>query len=432
MHVLPALALCVFGATTLFAQLQTDWLRVESNSKQFVVTAPRDDPGLSRRPLPRNRIALSATLLAVSCERVRDALYQELALSPRWRINSSPSGRGSISLVIHARADDQISIAPWRREKGWNFRIDLPAQIEPARLVETIVHALLLDLASAGSNSEVVELPNWLSKGLIAYVKSSSLRALVLQSNRSIAREEVWLEPAMFARNRLREKPALSFSELSWPENLPEALGAVYADSALLFVAELLRLPEGRVCLRETIQQLGLYRNWQFAFLRGFHSHFSELSDVERWWALKLVGMRSTSLGEQWSRDETLRRLDAALRVPVNIHASSNALPQRSDVPIDEVVSRWQPSLQTTALSEVLQRLAFLRPHAATEAVSLINDYASVLQEYNDRREATLRNALRRGQHGVNPLVLRQWTVRRLRELDQKRTLAKKELAAQP
>ena len=432
MHVLPAFALCVFGATTLLGQAPTDWLRVESNSKQFVVTAPRNDLGLSRRPLARNRIALSPALLAVSCERVRDALYQELGLSPRWRINSSPSGRGSISLVIHTKPDDQISIAPWRREKGWNFRIDLPAQIEPARLVETIVHVLLVDLASAGSNSEVVELPSWLSKGFIAYVKSSSLRALVLQSNRSIAREEVRVEPAMFARNRLREKPALSFSELSWPDDLPEALAAVYADSALLFVAELLRLPDGRVCLRETIQQLANYRNWQFAFLRGFRSHFTELGDVEKWWALKLVGLRSAGSGEQWSRVESLQRLDAALRVPVNIHASSNALPQRSEVPIEEVVSRWEPSLQRGALSEVLQRLAFLRPHAANEAASLINEYSSVLQEFNDRRDAGLHNAVRRGQSGLNPLVLRQWTVRRLRELDQKRTLAKEVLAAQP
>ena len=422
------LALAISQTALLFGQGVPDVFRVESSSKQFVAVAPKGYVVSTRNMLP-NHIVLGPSLVTVSCERIKETLYAELGLSPRKR--TGRGGHGIILLVLQPRRDDAVMVKPWKGDKGWNFRLELPSQMDPARLIEAVVHTLLVDLATPPGAAEPSEIPRWLSKGLIAHVQSNSARALVLQSNQYFNREQIRVERLVTARQRLRERPALTFAELSWPRDLPDALSAVYADSALLFVAELQSLKEGKACLRDTLLQLAVYRNWQFAFLHAYQRHFTAISDVEKWWALKVVALSGRDPAEKWPVQESFRQLDALLRVPINLHTASNSLPTRAEASIQEVIGSWEFHAQKSALGGLLHRLILARRHFAPEAAQLADEYVSAIRDFVEQRDRA--SVLpRRGRSNLNPTVLRQSALRRLHDLDQKRANTDVSVAARP
>ena len=179
--------------------------------------------------------------------------------------------------------------------------------------------------------------------------------------------------------------PPLTFEELSWPTErdlAEDAAGQAFRGSAQLLVGELLRLPDGRSCLRTMLARLPQHMNWQFAFLEAFHTHFERPLDVEKWWALSLTQANGRFAGQAWSLAESWQKLDQAVRAAVEVRTRANELPLHAEVSLQTVIRGWDPIRQTQTLSNTLRELGLLRLRIAQEYIGLVQDYYQAIETY--------------------------------------------------
>jgi hypothetical protein len=363
---------------------------VRSLSGQFIAYAARSAtlaPALL--PLATNRtfVQLEPTLATVSCERIKQLVLRELGVTAPWR--------GSIYLVLYpARTDDDtIAITSERFKDGWQYRVDLPDVVERSRYVRAMVEALLLELGNRKAQTRAVEVPLWLIEGLSQTLLASSEFEIVLPPPRSSAnglafnaaqfnaRKET---PFQQAQKNLRGRPPLSFEDLSWPpaQALTGDAGELYRGSALLFVRELLRLPEGREGLRKMLELLPQYFNWQFAFLGAFPSRFQRPLDVEKWWSLSVTDANGRDPEQAWTLEESWQKLSQATRPTMQVRSRTNEPPLQVNVTLQKVIREWDPMRQAVALNNTMRELGLLRPRIAQEYLDLLQDYCQAIQAY--------------------------------------------------
>lgn len=358
-----------------------------SLSGQFIIHDERSSrPYVSPLNLATNRgfVRIEPTLLAVSCERIKQELKREIGGSGPWR--------GKIFLALHSAmdADELITITAEHFRDGWNYRVDLADQLERARFVRAIVQVLLLEVANRNAGERSAEIPGWLVEGLTQQLLTSSELELVIPPPVSIGnglsvtatdinqRRENPLEQA---HKELLQGPVLTFEQLSWPTD-EQMAGVVYQGSAQLFVNELLRLREGRACLREMLAQLPEFYNWQFAFLRAFHTWFQRSLDVEKWWALTVVHFTGRELAQTWSLEESWHKLDALVHESIQIRSATNDLPLHTDVSFQTIIREWDRPRQAQVLQVKIRELAMLRMRVAQELVPCVDGYRQTLESY--------------------------------------------------
>ena len=374
-----------------------DLVSARGHSGQFVVYAGRSSPpppAVANLATNKNFFRLEPTLATVSCERIKQALTRELGATESWR--------GHIYVVLYpARgAADTITIASERFRDGWQYHVALPDVVERSRYVRGMVQVLLLELANRNAETRTVEIPLWLLEGFTQLLLASSEVEIILPPPRDKAnglnfstmivnaRKESLQEQA---QKKLRGRPPLTFENLSWPreDELAGSTGDLYSGSAQLFVGELLRLPDGRACLRAMLAQLPENYNWQFAFLRAFHARFERPLDVEKWWALSLAGNSGRDLAQTWSLEESWQKLDQATHLAVQVRTGTDELPMHASLKLQTVIREWDPGRQTQALTSTLREVGLLRLHIAREFVGLVQDYCQTIQAYLQQRDHT-------------------------------------------
>jgi hypothetical protein len=392
-----AIALCL-GALHGLAEVQPpnpDLVSARSQSGQFVVFAWRSaPPPLSVASLAANPafVQLEPTLATVSCERIKQVLTRELGATEPWR--------GHIYVVLYpARgAGDPITITSERFKDGWQYRVDFPDMVDRTRYVRGVVQVLLLELANRNAQTRAAELPLWLIEGFSQLLLASSEAEIILPPPRNKAnglnlstlhvnaRKEGLLERA---QKKLRGRPPLTFEALSWPS--PDELSGdtddLYSGSAEFFLGELLRLPDGRGCLRAMLAQLPQTYNWQFAFLRGFHACFERPLDVEKWWALSLIRTSGRDLSQPWSLEESWQKLDQTVHLAVQVRTGTNELPLHADLKLQTIIREWDSVRQTPALASALRELGLLRLRIAQGFLELVQEYCQTLETYLQQRD---------------------------------------------
>jgi hypothetical protein len=373
----------------------SDLVSVRSFSGQFIAYASRSSgptPALLTLATNHSYVQLEPTFATVSCERIKQLLLRDLDSTAPWR--------GTIYLVLHpSRTEtDTITITSQRFKTSWQYRVDLPDVVERSRYVRAMVQVLLVELASRTAQARASEVPLWLIEGFSELLLASNEVEIILPPPRTAAhglnvsstsvnaRKETLLQQA---KRKLHGRPALTFEDLSWPadRDLIGEEGARYRASAQLFTGELLRLPDGRTCLRNMLAQLPRHYNWQFAFLGAFHTRFERPLDVEKWWALSLTEANERGLAQTWSLEESWQKLDQAVHSAVQIRTSTNEMPLRASVTVQKVIREWDPVRQTQALGTMLRELGLLRLRIAQEYVGLLQDYTQTIQTYLQERD---------------------------------------------
>jgi len=412
-----------------------------SRSGQFTVYAgrrPSSLPNLLRFPGNTNLVRLEPTLLAVSCERIKQDLLSELGAADQWR--------GKIRLVLHPaeNPDETIVVTSSRFANGWMYQVELPDAVEPSRFVRALVRVLLLEWANRGAGERPVEIPLWLGEGLSQQILTASRTDLVIQPSapatvglpqRSAATDARRFNPLARAHEQLRSRPLLTVEELSWPkeEELAGAAAETFRSAAQLFVHELLRLKDGRACLRTMLGALAQHLNWQTAFLRAFGAHFEQPLDLEKWWALQLVQFTGRELAQIWPGDESWRKLDEILRTPIQLDAATNEPPQRVEVTLQTIVREWDYERQSRVLQTKVQQLQMLRPRVAQPLAALADDYRQALDACLQRMRKT---GMARTAGPPRPAVRKiiEQTVEQLDALDARREVLRQSQAetAQP
>jgi hypothetical protein len=414
--VLLCVALLLLGANVR-AALQPR--AIQTRSGQFTVRGLPADLPVAGTPALTNLsfIRLDPAVLAVSCERIKQAVLDVLGMPDQWQ--------GRIFISLHpVRADREpilVRCAGFR--DGWVYSIDLPEQVDRARLLKLVVEVLLLEIANRRARDTAAELPPWLAEGLAAHLQATALPILTLELETLTTREDRRPDPLRGPREVLRRQPALSFDELNWPaeDMASEERLAVYRSCAHLFVLGLLRLKNGRACLQDMLARLPEGLNWQTAFLRSFHQHFPRLVDADKWWTLNVVSFTGRDLFSTWSREESWRQLQAILHPLAQVRRQTNDLPRPTRVRLQTVVGEWDFARQSVVLAQVLNRLQALTPRADKELAEVVAAYARTLADYLAARDRPQGPERLRHPLAPNPALVASRTVRALDELDAQR-----------
>jgi hypothetical protein len=400
MKTLTALA-CLMATAGVNAQpLQTTATSARSASGQFMVTgAP---PALFQSPVivgtNASLIGVQPSLVAISCERVKQAVWRELGYQGQWQ---NPA---LIALRAARTPDDEVIILTERANDGWRYRVRMPDVLPRDKYLRVIVQVVLSELADRHASKQPAEVPVWLVEGLAFHLLCNNGPELLIGTPSHFANgvtlDRTYVEYRRFSELEKAHKiligtSPLTFEELSWPApRQPGEPGEQkYSASAQLLVCRLLRLSGGPECMRDFVAALPDYLNWQIAFLHGFESHFKRPLDVEKWWALEATEFAGRDLTQTWPYEESWSKLAAALLEPVDVFISTNDLPDRSEIPLQVVVRDWDKARQKDVLRRKSVELAALRLRIAPELMQLTDEYAEALDHY--LQELDVRRALR-------------------------------------
>jgi hypothetical protein len=384
-------------------------LTASSRSGQFMVQAASSaepDPILAAN---QGLIHLEPALLAISAERIKQNLWQELEANQPWR------GKIFITLYPAVSADDGALITSERFKDGWQYHVLLPNVIERGRYVRAMTQVLLLELANRSVGPCSADIPIWLVEGLSRQLLVSKGMEIILPPPAAhgaspsqlietpagpvfsglaltlALADGRWQNPLDRAHKQLTSYPPLTFQDLSWPTQaqLANEAGELYRSSAQLFLNSLLHLDNGPACLRAFLAQLPQHYNWQFAFLRAFETHFAGLLEIEKWWALQVADFTGHDMTQTWPADKSWQKLDEAVRSGIQVRTATNELPFHAQATLQDIIRDWDRVPQALALQSKLRELEAIQSRVSRDLVFLVDDYHRVIASYLNHRDKT-------------------------------------------
>jgi hypothetical protein len=380
--------ICVLLTPALMA---ADQMILTSASKQFVVrgTTQRSMLASSSRS---ETVYVDPSLLVVTCEVVKRALAHELGWGDRWM--------GNVYISVHpVRFDNETVGISARRVGGkWNYYMNMPDELQRRALLESIVSVLLVEFADRSATENSVELPPWLAEGLTAHLMQGPLAGAAMQAHTlreirddpqlMVARTVRHIDIDQALRQAVQRHGSLTFDALNWPDfdetNAPAA--DAYHHSSHLFVRELLRLHGGSDSLCAMLAMLPQHLNWQTAFMRGFEAHFTRMLDVEKWWSLTLMRVKTRDNIVTWSPGEARVQLEEILYTAMQVRIKGDESPHTTPVALQTVIHDWGFEQQTPMLQRKLIQLQAARLRLPSDYGQLSEAYRLVVEKYLQTR----------------------------------------------
>jgi hypothetical protein len=430
-----AAAVCSWLCMTSPAELSPHFFLPTRSSESFNVQDARlfSRPPASHLEIAPTTVVLDPDILLLSAERVRRSLVHELGLGGK------PFSKVQLVLNHTFSLDQDIRLVSSYRGNRWQYMVEVPDQVDRAKLVRAIVKVTLLEYSNRMAGGKSAEIPLWLVEGACMHLLHSVAPDLIPQrgapSTAYGGRGDVNFVQRRFrggdalqeVKSTLQGAPPFSFAQLCHPtQGMVEGESfKIFQSSAQLFFAELMRLPEGAPRLRTMLQALPAFWNWELAFLHAFKPLFPDLLEVEKWWTLSvtLVGTRGPL--NSWRSDLTLGKLGEILATKARISFRFNDVPTVREVPIQTILQEWDYPLQRAVLQEKIVLLTILEAMSGTgtpEPVrELTSDYRALFQDYLQSREQAGQTHSKRPERSIRSHSLVRNTVRRLNELDERR-----------
>ena len=152
------------------ARSESSWPQLDAThsvSGQFSISLAQNQNPYFRRPdigTNTDLLQLEPSLLAISAERFKVALWREIGLAP----NAAWSGKIFLALHPARLLDEPVSITAQPFINRWNYRLELPDLISRNRCARAFSAVMLLEIANRnalmGGRSAVI--PAWLADGL--------------------------------------------------------------------------------------------------------------------------------------------------------------------------------------------------------------------------------------------------------------------------
>lgn len=394
---------------------------IVSQSEQFVIYYGKRHVSLD--PVPADSVLLEPELLAITAERVKQALAAEVPALGRAR------EKINLHILDESTPQGAIGIVSTLFTDGWNYRVAIPPVADQTRLVKALIQVILVEYANR-SGQRGAEIPAWVVEGLAQELFHSVGPKLVVDRH-STAWEGALRDLQKRTRETMRTNAPPSFNDLTTLAPPPKDAPAepLYQSSAHLLVRSLLSAPGGRQKFAGFVQLLPHSWNWQTSFRQAFG--FESMLDVEKWWSLVTVEFTSRDLRQTWTASASLQKLDELLSTRVEVRSATNSLPETRVMDLPSLLREKDLSFQNAALNEKIAQLGYTAPHLSQQVGLLALDYKKVLENYlYRRRQGTVRPGLR-----TTPEVFYQNMVddalRAVAELDVKRrTLAEPTVSA--
>jgi hypothetical protein len=431
-----AFILCaLFFPLSLRAQLSPPGKNsARSISGQFIINGTSQFSPLAASPhiiADTNLVRLEPALLAVSAERMKDSIWHTL------EIRADTPWRGQIFLMLHpARSpDEDITIYSRLATDGWNYQVQLPDVLSRTRLAQAMTGVLLLEFANRNAPLHSAEIPAWLTDGLSQQLLAAGSPEFILSSPDKIVNglpstrintTEHGMDSLAIARRVLKNSHVLTFEELSWPtdEQLRGDDDGAYLASAQVFVEALLNLKNGPAHLRDLLESLPQFYNWQLAFQSAFRAEFPRPLDVEKWWALQVVSFAAHERGPGWTPAVSREKLNEILSVPVEMRTASNSLPAHAEISLQAVIRNLDAARQTAILQTKVRDLGLAQLRVSPQFAALTDGYRRALIGYLGEPHPPISASGRNG-HGVAMLkrTSPRNTLKKLDALDAQRRI---------
>ncbi|HTV39380.1 MAG TPA: hypothetical protein VMF08_02285 [Candidatus Sulfotelmatobacter sp.] len=363
-----------------------------SASGQFVVVgSPRTSPLAALPEIATNEefARLDPAFLAVSAERVKDALLQKIGIRSDAMVGTTIY----LTLQPASALDENVAVFPQRFSGQWIYHVVLPDILPRERLARALTGVFLMDYANRNAGPRSAEVPAWLVEGLSQEILDETMQDVILsvpgESVNNIPVDRVNLTERSLdtlgtTRAVLQTYSTLTFQQLCWPTDLQLSGedGGVYRASAQLFVDELSGIPNGRAKLRAMLDALPRFYNWQTAFFSAFNQNFSTPLDVEKWWALQTVIFSAQAPGPQWTPGLSREKLDEILSVAVDFRTKSNSLPSHAEISLQDVIKNFNSGAQMEILHLKLHDLETAQFRMAPALAVLAAEYRNALAGY--------------------------------------------------
>jgi len=392
---------------------------VVSASGQFIVQGP--PPGMRGFAAEENStnviLRLNADQLAVMCERVKSVFLRELNFADLFWLSKI-----HVNVMRYGQPDQPINIASVRYTDGWLYQVDVPERIAPERLVRGLVHVLFLEIANRTASDRSAEVPTWLVEGMTHHLLLAYRAELVVQPQTAMSALVRW-DPLSPTRTVLQKEKPLSFAEIGRPtaELLAPSRLRFYQACCQLLLLELRQLPAGHDSIAAFLGQLSRNLNWEVAFLRGFSRQFGSLLEVEKWWALALVGFTGRDPSQIWPARLVPAKLEQLLTVSVRTAPNTNALPKQALYSLQDVIRSMDYTQQRNLVRQKINQLIAARVNVAGDNLTTVLSYQRVLEEYIAKRDRVGFAPVRRGQLPGNPKSIAEEAVKKLDALDSRR-----------
>ena len=377
-----------------------------SYSGQFVVSSAREFSKLLHDPTiaaNTNLVRLEPALLTVAAERFKASLWRVLGipLNAPWR------GKIFLSLRPARSADDEVYLSSAAFDQTWNYRLELPDVMPRQRYARAFATVLLLELANRNNNAgpdQAAEIPPWLAAGLAQQALADDAAKIILSAPvttvdglaQARSTNAVHGFDALAGTRRILQNfPALTYEQLSWPEDdqLNGSDGGVYLASAQLFVHELIGLTNGAAKCRDLLTRLPTCRNWQMAFLGAFRENFARPLDLEKWWSIRVLAFAAHANGPRWTTAMSRIRLAELLGVPVAFRSDASALPVPAEVPLQTALKNFAPAQRDAVLRTKLRDLELAEFRLAPPFNVLAEGYRSLLADFLGEKKTAGHNA---------------------------------------
>ena len=187
MNIRPIFAVSFFLAMVSHGVCAPQPINASGPSGQFVVTGIRAGKPLLGAMSSTNSLymVLDPTLVAVSCERIRQSLLSEMNLRDNWR------GKIFLNLQPKWKRDAQIQVGSAYVAGRWSYRIEIPNEVEKERFLRVIVQVLLLEMANRNAVDRQVDLPPWLAEGLVAHLRATEFSFLLIEPSTATVETEI-------------------------------------------------------------------------------------------------------------------------------------------------------------------------------------------------------------------------------------------------
>ncbi|MGH7981195.1 MAG: hypothetical protein ACREE6_17605, partial [Limisphaerales bacterium] len=342
-------------------------ITADSVSGQFVVVgSPTISPLASLPDVATNQqfVRLDPPLLAVSAERIKNALLRKLG------VNSDLMQGGTIFLTLKPASalDEDVAVFPTQLSGHWVYHVVLPDILPRERLARALTSVILMDYANRYAGPRLAQAPPWLVEGFSRELLAETMQDVILSVPDEIV-NSISVDPVSFTKKGMDPLASmraifdtysiLTFQQLSWPTDLElsDEDSGVYRASAQLFVDQLLDIRNGPAKMRALLDRLPRFYNWQTSFFSAFHQDFRMPLDVEKWWALQTVIFAANVHGPQWTPSFSREKLDQILSVAADFRSSSNSMPVRAEVSLQDVIKNFDSETQSEILTGKLHDL---------------------------------------------------------------------------
>jgi hypothetical protein len=324
-------------------------------------------------------INVEPQMLAVTAERTKRAFLQELRQQDVFRDKIH-------AIILDFAAPSQpVQLISEVYLDGFQYRLAIPGRVEHTRLVRALTQTLLLEFGNRGSKRSA-ELPRWLIEGMTRQVLSSVVPTYVVNEEMSSV-EVLGYDRLSYSRAYLSTNTPMTVQELSFHEGDP-AQEQRFEACAHMMVHELLKLQGGPGLMVQFLRLLPHTLNWQTAFFQVYGRHFAGPLALEKWWMLAWTDQKNRPAQAIWPKETALDRLNALLLTSMETSVSTNSIPQRRDVPLQELLARGNYSVQRSIFSQKVQQLYFIGANLPAEVAPLARAYRETLENYLQRRGA--------------------------------------------